>query len=705
MALDVLRQDRMRFVWSLLGAIAFVEGAAAQQLPQAVDLLQRLDQLYPKFSVKSLAVDPQGNIYLAGGVFPTPPTANLRAGVTPKIGILPPPCTEGTPDPLPDFVTIRIGPLGCSDVIVLKLDPTGRQVIYGTAVGGTKDDSSLAIKVDAGGNVYVLGAVNSQNFPATSFQGTTPGFFLLKLDISGQVVYSSVFGWVNQSFVLDIDASGAVYFGGSVMSGKLPATPSAYRSVPKSPSTIEGFIAKLDPAGTTLQAATYMDTDVVGQLLVRRNGDILVASGNAIAALDSSLSQLRFSTPVNVTPGGKIKSLAVDTSENIYVTDTAENTYVADTLSRWKYAPDGHLLATHTFQVSFPFSFAATTRSGTTYFFSRVALNFPTLYGTQPCESNLPDETHPANHFLMEAIDANGVLQYATYFAGFPESAFASFSDDHLYLTAGSTPDVGLFWRGVLRIDPAEFPTAHASAGCLAHSGTLQSSGIAPGTVMTIFGDHLGPASGESFTLQEGRVPFTLAGLSITVDGMPAPVLYAQDHQVNFVAPFALRTDGVRVPICVTANAASSCLYARTVPNAAGFFYVNNQIAAINQDGTINSPDHPAHAGSYVSLYFTGAGRLDGSTIDGGIAGLPVQQIVNANVSSDFSFSPGCSACRTEVLFVGAVPTLIYGANVAIVRVPENAPGNGKATVDVTVLTFGKNSTLTQMVGTLSVVP
>jgi uncharacterized protein (TIGR03437 family) len=302
----------------------------------------------------------------------------------------------------------------------------------------------------------------------------------------------------------------------------------------------------------------------------------------------------------------------------------------------------------------------------------------------------------------MAVVDANGVLQYATYFAGFPGGAFVSSSDDRLYLIGNQLVD----GYGILRIDPAQIPTAHASPGCLAHSATLQSSAIAPGTIMTIFGDHLGPATGVSFTIQDGHAPFTLAGTSITVDGMPAPLLYAQDNQLNFVAPFALRTDGAKVPICVTANATSSCLYAPTVPNAAAFYFVNNRVAAINQDGTINSPDHPAHAGSYVSLYFTGAGKLEGSTPDGGIAGLPVQQIVNAEVTSGFRFSPACvSACQTDVLFVGAVPTLIYGANVVIVRLPQDAPVNGLATVDVIVLTFGKNSILNTMTGTLSVVP
>src|SRR6185503_16630143 len=116
---------------------------------------------------------------------------------------------------------------------------------------------------------------------------------------------------------------------------------------------------------------------------------------------------------------------------------------------------------------------------------------------------------------------------------------------------------------------------------------------------------------------------------SITVDGVPSAVLYAQDHQVNFVAPWSLRTDGARVPICVTANAKSSCLFAPTAPNSAAFYSLNGQIAAIKQDETINSPEHPAHAGSYVSLYFTGGGKLDGSTIDGGIAGFQLQRFIN----------------------------------------------------------------------------
>ena len=234
----------------------------------------------------------------------------------------------------------------------------------------------------------------------------------------------------------------------------------------------------------------------------------------------------------------------------------------------------------------------------------------------------------------------------------------------------------GSRWQGIVRFNPDELPEDHTAAGCLVHSATLLVSPIAPGTIMTLFGDQIGPEAGTSFTSQDGHVPFDVAGASITVDGKPAPVLYSQAGQINFIAPWSLRTDGTRVTICVTANAASSCLYAATAPIAPGLFVVNSQIAAINPDGTINSPQHPAPSGSYVSVYLTGMGQLDGSTVDGGVAGFDLQR-VTADVEASFTGSVcapmGCvdRTIGVPVLFAGAVPTLVYGANVAIVQTPS----------------------------------
>ena len=195
---------------------------------------------------------------------------------------------------------------------------------------------------------------------------------------------------------------------------------------------------------------------------------------------------------------------------------------------------------------------------------------------------------------------------------------------------------------------------------------------------MTIFGERMGPETGTSFALANGRVPFNLADTSVTVDGKPAPMLYAQDGQINFIAPWSLRTDGTRVPVCVTVNGGNSCLYAATAPLSPGLFQVNSQIAAINQDGTVNSPQNPARLGSYISVYFTGAGQLEGTVVDGGVAGFNLQRTtaavtaaVTTNQCEPFS---GCFTGFTrdaQVVFTGAVPTLVYGANVVIVQIPS----------------------------------
>ena len=72
---------------------------------------------------------------------------------------------------------LGIGPGGsgtfpCDDAFVVKLDPTGK-VIYSTYLGGTGLDVGFSIVADGAGNAYVAGTT-STNFPPNTFP-TTPG--------------------------------------------------------------------------------------------------------------------------------------------------------------------------------------------------------------------------------------------------------------------------------------------------------------------------------------------------------------------------------------------------------------------------------------------------------------------------------------------------------------------------------------------------
>ena len=53
------------------------------------------------------------------------------------------------------------------DAFVAKLDPTGSKLLYSTFLGGSADDGASGIALDAAGNVYIAGTLNS----ATGFPG------------------------------------------------------------------------------------------------------------------------------------------------------------------------------------------------------------------------------------------------------------------------------------------------------------------------------------------------------------------------------------------------------------------------------------------------------------------------------------------------------------------------------------------------------
>jgi uncharacterized protein (TIGR03437 family) len=655
----------MRFLWPFVAIAVSLCTAAAQDLPQSVDLIQRIDTLYPWLPGGSLAIDAQGNIYVSTSIQSS----------------------------LPDSITNRIGPLTPANnanrynIVIVKLDPTGQHILYGTAIGGSNGNDASGIQVDAAGNAYVSGSTISDDFPASSFLGGSHrGSVFFKLDPNGKLVFSTVLAWADLHIGgTQIGPTGAIYISGGIKPGELSPSPSAFDPTPLDFGALgTGFIAKLDPAGTRVEAATYVPASAAFNLKLRRNGDVLFSAGGMFGALDASLSTLVFSTPTNNFPTIQL--------------DDAGNIYVGEQFAVKKYAPDGtHLL--FTFDIASPGSFDGftVTHSGMMFLFlSDVPPNFPTYNGTQPCQANLATPASPVipGSRVLLVIGPQGDVRYATYMSEATTMAVSS-ANDHPYGFAYAPVNLTTpGWIGLVHFNPDELPSPHAFAGCLVHSGTLNLSSAAPGTIMTIFGEELGPAPGQSFTVQDGLVSFDVAGTSVSVDGMPAPVLYTQPNQINFIIPWSLRTDGTRVPICITVKGDKTCLYAVTDSIAPGFFSVNSQIAAINQDGTINSLDHPARYGSYVSLYMTGMGHIQAPEIDGGVSGLPTQSVM-ATASARFIFcyvpKPGaigvalapsiapdyCTSASpprdATILFAGAVPTLVSGVDVVIMRVP---PGN-----------------------------
>jgi uncharacterized protein (TIGR03437 family) len=634
-----------------LAALVFTLAAAAQEFPQAVDLVQRIDQLYPWLNVIGFDVDEQGDIYLAGSA----------------------------KSPLPDILTTHFGPLGGSDIVVIKFDPVAQRMLYAVAIGGSGDDFVNQIKVDAAGNTYLMAITSSTDFPIVFRQGSrSSGPIVVKLNPAGTLTYSTSLTWATTIDGFNVDSAGTIYLSGSAVRGELPTTPSSYLPSPPD-SLISGFVAKLNSLGQTLDAATYI-FGAVSNLSPRANGDV-VFSQEGVGGLDSSLSHLLFLA----APG--IETFLIDSMTALLDIgqDNSGNIYVAGPNALRKYSPDGQQLL---LSLDFPtatWSQFAVTHSGLVYLLGAVPANFPTRNASQPCLQDLPSSISavPANRTaFMLVIGPDGETRYATYMAEQSLRISVSAGDGLIYaLAQASLPQGSSQWLGIVGLNPDEIPGDHTSPACLAHAGTLRAGVIAPGTIMALFGYRLGPDTGTSSVAENGIIPFNVAGTTLTVDGKPAPILYTQSGQINFVAPWSLRTDGITVPVCASFGNDTSCLNVATYSFDPGFFILNNAIAAINQDGTINAQDHPASLGSYVSLYLTGTGMLAGTTEDGAIANLPLQSVtasVTAGVWSDSScaFFGGifCQAAPAQVLYAGAVPTLVNGASVVIIRIPKDFP-------------------------------
>ncbi len=203
---------------------------------------------------------------------------------------------------------------------------------------------------------------------------------------------------------------------------------------------------------------------------------------------------------------------------------------------------------------------------------------------------------------------------------------------------------------------------------CAGNAATYETGAIAPGEIVTFFGNGLGSAQGvqTQASLQQ-PFPTTAANVTVTFDGKPVPLLWVQDGQINAIAPWSL-TPGGSTQICMThQTAASNCLTEGIVQVSPGVFMADGSYAAaLNQDGTINSATNPALVGSIVSIFVTGLGPITPAQPDGTLVGTPLP----SNVLSATVVTPALLGGNglqppipLNVTYAGPAPDLVAGAS------------------------------------------
>ena len=171
----------------------------------------------------------------------------------------------------------------------LVIDPV---LLYSTYLGGSAHDTPSAITLDSAGNIYVVGATWSPDFPVQNpyqphYSGWPSGglirseVFVTKFDPSGaNLVYSTYLGGKASDYgnAIAVDSEGNVYVAGFAYSSDFPSKNSLQQPYADG-KTGDGFVTKLSPEGNSLVYSTFLGGtahDAVLSLALEPSGAVYV---------------------------------------------------------------------------------------------------------------------------------------------------------------------------------------------------------------------------------------------------------------------------------------------------------------------------------------------------------------------------------------------------------------------------------------------
>jgi uncharacterized protein (TIGR03437 family) len=231
-------------------------------------------------------------------------------------------------------------------------------------------------------------------------------------------------------------------------------------------------------------------------------------------------------------------------------------------------------------------------------------------------------------------------------------------------------------------------------------ASSFPAQALAPGTFASLYplGGTFGTNPATDLSGLPNPVPFptVLADAQVLFNGQPASLSYVSPGQINFIVPMSAPSGGtadvqvvrqstgqILADGVVQMDAVSPALFVvgRQPSNCSAAAGKCWQAAVANDaDGTVNSPNNPAAAGSYISIYATGQGFVQGAPPDGDVprAGLvQTSQIPKVWINSCYVDDSSCTKETgvENVQFSGLSPQFpgVWQINV---RIPKSTgPG------------------------------
>ena len=599
---------------------------------------------------------------------------------------------------------------GGTDGFVTKLSPDGSKLLYSTYLGGAGFDGVGAIAIDSSNNVYLGGSSSSSDFPITSGAYLTQGVgaFAAKLNATGTaLIYATFLGDDGNGGVsgIAVDSSGNAYAGGTTSALNFPTTPGAIHSAVTAPNSA-AFLVKLNPTGSAAMYSSLLggsENSFGGPVAVDSQGsayfggttnapDFPVTAGAIqkslagpsdafVVKLNPAGSALVYGTLLGGSGDDQVAGLAIDAAGNAFVSGMTFSTdfpMTADALPK-RFAGSPCV-----FTASSPFGESPVIVPCGDAFAAKLDAAGSTLtYSTYLSGSNAESAT-------AAAVDSNGAMYVAgwTRSSNFPIAGIPA--ADTLYpatcmeINSPSSSQTDPCADGFLaRINFSG--TSTPLALLVVNFGSLLETPVAPSEIVTLFGKAIGPGSPALLQLDSSnRITTVLSNTRVLFDGVASPLIRVDSDQITAIVPdgvagkshsqVTVERNGITTASArVVIDVASPALL--TVdPSGAG------QIAAINLDGTRNSPASPAPAGSIISLFMLGAGAT--GQPDGALAAKAV------NVSQAPIVILGTGFSMAEVLYAGPSP----GSTVALTQINVRLPSGVSGQVPVFVLQNGISS-------------
>jgi uncharacterized protein (TIGR03437 family) len=634
--------------------------------------VQSLPALPIGVAASAVQVDASGNIYVAGWIPPRTPKSTA----------------DGT------------------DAFVAKLSPDGSQIIWSTTLGGSSADSAAALALGSDGSVYVTGDTQSADFPATSGSmqptiGNSSGQgFAAKLDPRGVVVYATYIGGLASAQVegIAVDSSGDAYLTGFTTGVGFPTTPGA---VSGDASSNTGFIVELNPPGTVARVAVrglggnQIAVDAAGNIYAAgalessrvpvTPGAFQTSSAGAtcasslfggstpcayqhISKIDSTGTQLIFATYVAGQWGAVPEGIAVDADGNVIV---AGGTFGADypvTSGAYQslYLPSPFSPILGPFTIEPPASAGYVTKLNA----SGTAVLWSTYFGGSHADRINAMAMDASGNIVIGGSVVSSDLPglWATPVASRPPqggSGFvARFSPDGsaisaTQLTASAVTGVAVRSDGTVvalaaGLETVSFPANGRVYAIADPADNARVVNVAPGQLLTLYGTNLAPTSPA---MPSNGFPTSFNGVTVTFNGVPAPILYTSGVQINLQVPYEIAGQtqvtmqvssqlaatpvsesyilgvvAMQPSVFLSASNFTLPMFGEVACN--GTIYRSPQALALNQDGSVNSCTNPALPGSAVTFFVNGLGATSPALVTGAVNPAPPVAITPAVLSA-----------------------------------------------------------------------